>query len=92
MDIYQQLSRQALGRGLSEQEQKLSEAIESIFASSVHEPEAVAAELNRRNVERPSGQPQAWNASILLDELRSINASLDDAYAKGSGSFSAGTR
>jgi len=74
--------KQSLGRVLSETEERLAIALERIFAGGQHQFDEVSAALQRLNVPRPSGAAGAWSASVLEDELRLINASLDDAYAR----------
>jgi hypothetical protein len=76
------LGRQSLRRPLSEAEAKLAQALEQLFASGRHEFAAVAAGLRELRVPRPSGATEPWSVEALEQELRLINASLDDAYTR----------
>ena len=73
-------ARQSLGRDIKPLESALAEALESIFATGQHDSVQVAAELQKRGVARPSGSEGEWTVSILEQELRQINQSLDTAY------------
>ena len=75
------LARQSLARALSDHEIALARALEDIFATGTHDFAAVAAALQARAIARPSGARDAWTEATLTDELVSINASLDHAYA-----------
>ena len=85
MDLFSQLSRQALGRGLTAQEASFAEQLEGLFAASIHTPDAVADALNQMSAPRPSGAEGQWSASVLMAELSAINASLDQAYVSAPG-------
>ena len=73
-------ARQSLARPLTEDERRLADAMEAIFAGKTHDFELVVQQLNDRAVARPSGASGPWTPSVLEDELRCINQSLDDAY------------
>ena len=73
-------ARQSLGRKITPLESALAEALEAIFSSGPYDPAHVVAELEKRDVRRPSGGTGAWTVSVLEDELREINLSLDAAY------------
>jgi len=75
------LARQSLGRALTDDETALASAIEEIFAVGTHDFAAVAAALQAKNIARPSGVSDAWTEAALFDELKRVNAALDDAYA-----------
>jgi hypothetical protein len=75
------LARQALGRPLTEAEEGLAKALETIFVSGQHDIEAVARGLQQAGVARPSGEGGPWTAAVLERELALINAQLDEAYA-----------
>ena len=77
------LARQSLGRPITEGEQILADALEAIFASGIHDFDAVAAALQAGDVPPPSGSGEPWTAATLEKELKLINASLDAAYASG---------
>jgi hypothetical protein len=74
-------AHQSLRRPLTGAEQALAAALEAIFAAGLHEFPAVAAALQQRHVERPSGSTEPWTLVALEAELRRINDSLDEAYA-----------
>ncbi len=90
MDLFSRLSRQALGRELSPCEVTFAQQLEGLFAASVHDPAAIAAALNQMNAKRPSGEEGPWDASVIMDELQALNASLDQAYASGTNVVNAG--
>ena len=79
--LHARLARQALARPLSETEQALARALESIFATGTHDFTAVAAALEAKHVAKPSGASAPWTTALLEQELKAINASLDAAYA-----------
>jgi hypothetical protein len=81
-DIHARLQHQSLGRPLTEQERALADALEKVFRSGVQDFEEVARALERDGVKRPSGASGAWSAATLEQELVTINASLDAAYAE----------
>ena len=81
-DIHARLEHQSLGRALSAEEEALADALEAIFRTGVQEFEEVARALERERVKRPSGGTGPWTAAVLEQELASINASLDAAYAE----------
>lgn len=76
------LVHQSRGRPLTELEQGLATALERIFATGQHDFDEVAQALQRDGVPRPSGASGGWTTAVLEDELKSINASLDAAYAE----------
>jgi hypothetical protein len=81
-DRHAALAHQSLGRPLSQAEMDLAVAMERIYATGEHDFEKVAAALQQEKVARPSGAAGPWSAAVLHDELKRINASLDEAYAK----------
>jgi hypothetical protein len=78
-------ARQSLARELTPAESALAEALERIFAAGQHATAEVVSELQKHGVARPSGATGEWTASVLEEELRRINASLDAAYIGGPG-------
>jgi hypothetical protein len=78
-------ARQSLGRDITPLESALAEALEAIFATGEHDLQSVATELQDRGVSRPSGTAGAWTVSVLEQELRQINHSLDAAYVDREG-------
>jgi hypothetical protein len=81
--IYEALANQSLRRPLLPVERSLADALDAIFARGEHDFAQVASSLQASGVERPSGQTGPWTAQVLDEELRWINASLDEAYAQG---------
>jgi len=79
---HEDLAHQSRGRPLTEPERGLAAALERIFATGEHDFDKVAEALQRDGVPRPSGAAGAWTAAVLEDELKTINASLDAAYAE----------
>jgi hypothetical protein len=75
------LGRQALGRPLTTAESELASALETIFQNGEHDLSKVAALLDAKGVNRPSGAAGVWSLAVLEQELARINASLDEAYA-----------
>jgi len=76
------LAHQSLGRPLSTAERELATQLGQVFATGTHDFDAVAAALQQRSVARPSGESGPWSAAVLQQELSTINASLDAAYAE----------
>jgi Recombinase-like helix-turn-helix domain len=81
-DLHARLKHQSLGRPLSAEERALAEALEAVFRAGEQDFEAVARALESRGVKRPSGATGPWTAAVLEQELATINASLDSAYAE----------
>jgi hypothetical protein len=77
------LARQALKRPLSEAEARLAAGLEQIFRSGVTDLERVVAQLQQNGIQLPSGTNGPWTVALLEQELQTINASLDLAYADG---------
>jgi hypothetical protein len=80
--IYEALANQSLRRPLAPVERALADALDAIFGRGEHDFAAVASSLQAAGVERPSGQTGPWTAQALDEELKRINASLDEAYAQ----------
>jgi hypothetical protein len=76
------LAHQSRGRVFTQAEMDLAAAIERIYATGEHNYEKVAAALEQEKVARPSGSVGPWTAAVLDAELKQINQSLDEAYAK----------
>jgi hypothetical protein len=76
------LRNQSRGRVLTAEEEALADALEAIFRTGEQDFEQVARALERERVKRPSGSKEPWTAAALEEELASINASLDAAYAE----------
>jgi hypothetical protein len=80
------LQNQSLGRALSDDEQALAVALEKAFRAGMHDFNDVARALEQERVKRPSRDIGPWTAQVLEQELKTINSSLDAAYAaKGTG-------
>ena len=80
--IYEALANQSLGRPLAPVERALADALDVIFGRGEHDFAAVAGSLQSGGIQRPSGGTEPWTAQVLDDELKRINASLDEAYAQ----------
>lgn len=76
------LRNQSLGRPLTGREAAFAAALEALFAGGMHAPETVAAALQARGIERPSGVAAPWDEAALRQELSVLNSALDDAYLK----------
>ena len=81
-DLHSRLMHQSLGRALSADERALADALEAVFRTGQQDFEEVARALTRDRVKCPSGAPGPWTAAVLEQELATINASLDAAYAE----------
>jgi hypothetical protein len=81
-DIHSRLMHQSLGRPLTPEERTLADALEAVFRTGEQDFENVARALTRDGVKRPSGTAGPWTAAVLEQELATINASLDAAYAE----------
>jgi hypothetical protein len=81
-DVYEALANQSLHRPLDAAERALADALDLIFGRGEHDFEAVARSLQAEGVKRPSGKAGPWTAQVLDDELKRINASLDEAYTR----------
>ena len=81
-DIHARLKHQSLARALTAEEKSLADALEAIFRTGQQDFEEVARALERAHVKRPSGGKEPWTAAVLEQELASINAALDAAYAE----------
>ena len=77
-----ELATQCRGRPLTAAETALAAALEQIFSQGTHAFDAVAAALQSRGVAPPGGGDGDWTVDLLERELRAINASLDDSYAR----------
>lgn len=81
-DLHTRLRHQSLGRPLTPEEAALAQALEKVFRTGEKDFEQVARVLERDRVKRPSGAAGPWSAAVLEQELATINASLDAAYAE----------
>ncbi len=77
------LGRQALKRALTQEETRLAAGLEQIFRSGVVDLDRVAGLLQQNGIQPPSGAAGPWTVAMLEAELRTINESLDRAYASG---------
>ncbi len=80
-DLHSRLATQALRRSLTEAEQALAAALEEIFTAGEHDFDVVVRRLNERKVAAPSGAGGPWTTALLESELKTVNESLDSAYA-----------
>lgn len=74
------LTRQSLGRPVSDLENLLAEALMDIYGQAIFDYDAVVAELTKRGVVAPISQQTEWTEALLLEELAQLNASFDKAY------------
>ena len=81
--IYEALANQSLRRPLDEAERALADALDVIFGRGEHDFAVVTRSLQSAGVKRPSGGTEPWTAQVLDDELKRINALLDEAYTRG---------
>jgi hypothetical protein len=79
--VYEALSNQSLRRPLAPAERALADALDEIFGRGEHDFGQVASALQTAGIKRPSGHQEPWTADILDEELKRINALLDEAYA-----------
>ena len=76
-----ELAHQSPGRPISNSERALAEALMQIYATGQKGAAAVAEDLSKRGVTAPISGRKNWDAALLEDELKAINASYDAAYA-----------
>lgn len=76
------LRTQSKGRETTDAEVRFAHDLERIYETGCHDFEKVVAELNNRNISRPSGEAGAWTLAIFEQELKQINASHDAAHAE----------
>jgi hypothetical protein len=81
-DLHSRVMHQSLGRPLSADERALADALEAVFRTGQQDFEEAARALERDGVKRPSGAQGPWTAAVMEQELATINASLDAAYAE----------
>lgn len=74
------LKTQALARPLNPAERALADAMLAVFRTGTTDFAALCAELEKRGIARPSGEPGPWSEVVLEEELKRINAELDAAY------------
>jgi hypothetical protein len=80
--IYEALANQSLRRPLDESERAFADALDAIFGRGEHDFAVVAGSLQSAGVKRPSGGTEPWTTQVLDDELKRINALLDEAYTR----------
>ncbi|MFZ1680425.1 MAG: recombinase-like helix-turn-helix domain-containing protein [Rhizobiaceae bacterium] len=76
------LAHQSRGRPLSGDEQALADALMEIMGAGEKDFAAVAHTLARRGVRAPISGRTNWDAGLLEEELRALNAEFDTAYAR----------
>lgn len=74
------LDVQSRGRALTETEQAFADALEAIFADSIHDMEGVAEALSATSVVAPIAGGTSWTLDLLQSELSAVNESLDKAF------------
>ena len=79
---WSRLKHQSRARALTPDELQLAIALEAIFAVGEQDFSAVARRLADQGVVAPTARTTAWTQTLLEVELATINASLDDAYAR----------
>lgn len=72
------LDIQSRGRPLTADEQAFADALETIFATGVHDMPAVAEALTEAGIKAPNGD--RWTADSLVDHLAAINRDLDKSF------------
>ncbi|WP_224814732.1 recombinase-like helix-turn-helix domain-containing protein [Hasllibacter sp. MH4015] len=77
-----ELAHQGRGRPLTQAEDDFAEALMAIYGDGVQGAPDLAKALAMRNVTRPSSGKADWTADTLEEELKAINADLDQAYAE----------
>jgi hypothetical protein len=81
-DQSSRLRTQTLARPLTPEEIALAAALEKAYVDGAGDFDAAAAALTAASAKVPSDGTTKWTAAILERELKSINQSLDEAYAK----------
>ena len=76
------LANQSLGRPLTETEQAFAAALMEIMGTRQHDFDGIAAELTARGVTAPVSGRSDWDLALLGQELATLNADLDAAYAE----------
>ncbi len=76
------LTHQSLGRPLTAWERDFAAALEAAFAAGHKDPAAIAAALTAAGIVRADGARSTWTSDALEGLLKSLNADLDQAYAK----------
>lgn len=76
------LAHQSRGRDLTASEVAFAEALMSVYGAGVHDFAKVASTLAERGVKAPQSGRGDWTEALLAEELSSINADLDAAYAE----------
>ena len=74
------LDVQSRGRKLNANEQEFADALETVFATGVHDMDEVALKLIETGVISPMDGGSDWTATTLHKVLETINASLDEAH------------
>lgn len=74
------LDTQSLARPLSDAERGLAEALETVFATGIHDMTLVAAELAARAVPAPVSGGTDWTLDKLAAELAALNDDLDATF------------
>ncbi|UOA29307.1 recombinase-like helix-turn-helix domain-containing protein [Pseudosulfitobacter sp. DSM 107133] len=76
------LAHQCRGRELEPQEAAFATTLMEVYAEAGHDWDAVAAALTDRGFKAPDSGRTDWTADLVHEELATINASLDAAYAE----------
>ncbi|MGY3670944.1 recombinase-like helix-turn-helix domain-containing protein (plasmid) [Marinovum sp. KMM 9989] len=76
------LGHQCRGRALEPQETAFAKVLMEVYAEVGHDYNAVAEALAGRGFKAPISGRSDWTAALVHEELATINASLDAAYAE----------
>ncbi|MGE0627608.1 MAG: recombinase-like helix-turn-helix domain-containing protein [Hyphomicrobiaceae bacterium] len=76
------LKHQSLSRPITEDETRFARALEAIYIAGVTDFAEVARRLTAEGVVAPISRATEWTPELLQSELATINASLDEAYAR----------
>lgn len=76
------LKHQSLARPLTAEEAALARALEAIYVAGVTDFSEVARRLAAEGIVAPASRRTDWTLDLLRQELDTLNASLDDAYAR----------
>lgn len=81
-DRWELLKYQSRARSLNGAEMALANALEDIYSSGIKDFADVARRLSEQAIVAPASGKTAWDIALLEQELVTLNASLDDAYAR----------
>ncbi len=76
------LQNQSRARPVTDAELAFAEALEAAYRDGIDDFEQVARRLTEAGIVAPSSGTTQWTLALLEKELATINASLDEAYAR----------